>query len=81
MRQDHLLHGLSDIDTRCFVGDVVGLNILGNRILVLNSQKAISDLLDKRGHIYSDRPVFVGAGELMGLNRVGYVFAGSPSDC
>ena len=38
--------------------------------MVLNSQKAMNDLLDKRGYIYSDRPEFVGAGELMGLNRV-----------
>ena len=53
-----------------FTGDLVGLNVLGTRILVLNSQKAINDLLDKRGNIYSDRPVFTAVGELMGLNRV-----------
>lgn len=35
--------------------DVVYLEILGNRILVLNSAQAASDLLDKRSALYSDR--------------------------
>ena len=57
-------------DIYATIGDLVGLNVLGNKILVLNSQKAINDLLDKRGSVYSDRPVFVAVGELMGLDRV-----------
>ena len=28
----------------------------GTGMLVLNSHKAANDLLDRRGHIYSDRP-------------------------
>ena len=28
----------------------------GTRMLVLNSHRAANDLLDRRGHIYSDRP-------------------------
>jgi len=32
--------------------------------------KTINDLLDKRGEIYSDRPVFTVVGELMGLGQV-----------
>lgn len=52
------------------IGDLVGLNVLGMKILVLNSHKAVSDLLEKRGNVYSDRPVFIAVGELMGLNRV-----------
>lgn len=51
-------------------GDLVGLNVLGTKILVLNSHKAVTDLLEKRGNVYSDRPVFIAVGELMGLNRV-----------
>ncbi|KAI0314890.1 cytochrome P450 [Amylostereum chailletii] len=39
-------------------GDVVGWRALGNNILVLNSAKAISDLLDKRGTNNSHRPIF-----------------------
>lgn len=30
----------------------------------------MSDLLDKRGSVYADRPRYVGVGELMGLNKV-----------
>ena len=61
------------------LGDLVGLNVLGTKILVLNSQKAINDLLDKRGNIYSDRPVFTAVGELMGLDKVRiYAPCGAP---
>ena len=47
---------------------------LGNNILVLNSMKAVNDLLDKRGGIYSHRPVSTVAGELMGLDQVRILF-------
>ncbi|CAE6398837.1 unnamed protein product [Rhizoctonia solani] len=36
--------------------DIVYLEILGQKILVLNSAEAASDLLDKRSALYSDRP-------------------------
>jgi len=40
------------------------LNVLGQPILVINSQKAAEDLLERRGNIYSDRPeLVIGAGE------------------
>ena len=32
------------------------INAAGQGILVLNSHKAVGDLLDRRGHIYGDRP-------------------------
>ena len=35
--------------------DVIRLNLLGAEHIILNSSKAISDLLDKRSGIYSDR--------------------------
>ncbi|KXN89936.1 O-methylsterigmatocystin oxidoreductase [Leucoagaricus sp. SymC.cos] len=38
-------------------GDVIYIRLLGNPMLVLNSVQAVNDLLDKRGHIYSSRPV------------------------
>ncbi|KAH9918271.1 cytochrome P450 [Fomitopsis serialis] len=50
-------------------GDVVYLNALGYSILVLNTARAINDLLAKRGENYSHRPIFVMSGELMGLNK------------
>lgn len=53
-----------------FLGDLVFFYGLGNNLLVLNSMEAINDLLEKRGQIYSDRPIFTVVGELMGLNQV-----------
>jgi hypothetical protein len=38
-------------------GDVLSFHILGQVIVVLNTVKATRDLLEKRGAIYSDRPV------------------------
>jgi len=38
-------------------GDVLSLHVFGQVIVVLNSTKAAKDLLDRRSHIYSDRPV------------------------
>ncbi|KAI0066947.1 cytochrome P450 [Artomyces pyxidatus] len=37
-------------------GDVIYLSALGQPIIVLNTQKAAADLLDRRAGIYSDRP-------------------------
>ncbi|KAI1459880.1 cytochrome P450 [Annulohypoxylon moriforme] len=39
--------------------DVVYFNVLGKHMIVLNSQKAANELLDKRGANYQDRPRFV----------------------
>ncbi|KAI0046797.1 cytochrome P450 [Auriscalpium vulgare] len=47
-------------------GNVVYLSVAGQPIVVLNSQKAASDLLDRRASIYSDRPRFVMADILSG---------------
>ncbi|KAI0278749.1 cytochrome P450 [Russula aff. rugulosa BPL654] len=38
-------------------GDVLSFRVFGRVIVVLNSLKANKDLLEKRGDIYSDRPV------------------------
>lgn len=37
-------------------GDVMYFNVLGRKIVVLSSEAAANDLLDKRSAIYSDRP-------------------------
>ncbi|KAI0340696.1 cytochrome P450 [Trametopsis cervina] len=39
-------------------GDVISLSVFGKTIVVLNSEKAASELLDQRSAIYSDRPSF-----------------------
>ncbi|KAI0644109.1 cytochrome P450 [Trametes meyenii] len=50
-------------------GDLVYFHGLGNNLLVLNSPQAINDLLERKGRIYSDRPHFTVAGDLMGLGQ------------
>ncbi|KAJ3972753.1 cytochrome P450 [Lentinula raphanica] len=50
-------------------GDIIFLHGLGTNVLVLNSQKAVNDLLEKNGTNYSHRPVFTVSGELMGLDQ------------
>lgn len=39
-------------------GDVVYVNALGKSFIILGSEEAASDLLDKRSANYSDRPQF-----------------------
>ncbi|EJD42957.1 putative CyP450 monooxygenase [Auricularia subglabra TFB-10046 SS5] len=47
-------------------GPVVHLRVLHRRIIVLNSIEAVTELLDRRGSIYSDRPELTMACEVMG---------------
>jgi cytochrome P450 len=39
-------------------GDVISFHVFGQVVVVLNSIKATKDLLERRGEIYSNRPVF-----------------------
>ncbi|KAI0288410.1 hypothetical protein BC826DRAFT_691226 [Russula brevipes] len=39
-------------------GDILSFHVLGQVIIVLNTAKAAKDLLERRGDIYADRPVF-----------------------
>ncbi|KAF9456686.1 cytochrome P450 [Collybia nuda] len=49
-------------------GGVIHVSIFGRPIIILNSRKAISDLLEAKSGIYSDRPVLPMAGELVGYD-------------
>ncbi|KAJ4496604.1 hypothetical protein C8R41DRAFT_918447 [Lentinula lateritia] len=42
-------------------GPLVQINVAGQSIVIMNTHKVASDLLDCRGPIYSDRPRFIGA--------------------
>ncbi|KAK7455191.1 hypothetical protein VKT23_011063 [Stygiomarasmius scandens] len=42
--------------SRKYRSDIVHINILGDHTVVLNSVKAINELLEKRSALYSDRP-------------------------
>jgi len=41
------------------------LNLAGNPVIVLNSHEVVTDLLDNKSTIYSDRPRFIMAGEIL----------------
>ncbi|KAF8639642.1 hypothetical protein AX17_000907 [Amanita inopinata Kibby_2008] len=47
-------------------GDVCSVTVLGQPIVILNSRKAVCDMLDKKSAIYSDRPTLQMGGELVG---------------
>ncbi|KZW02981.1 cytochrome P450 [Exidia glandulosa HHB12029] len=51
-------------------GPVVCMRILNKDIIVLNSMKAATDLLEKRNALYSDRPRFPMACEVAGLDWI-----------
>ncbi|KAK0185239.1 cytochrome P450 [Armillaria mellea] len=47
-------------------GDIVSASFLGRRLIVINSAQMAISMFDKKGSIYSDRPVFGMVGELVG---------------
>ncbi|KAF8229384.1 cytochrome P450 [Tricholoma matsutake] len=47
-------------------GHILYMHVLGQPMIVLSSQEAVRDLMEKRSAIYSDRPRFVLLNELMG---------------
>lgn len=56
---------------RLIIGDIIYLEALDQRIMVLNSFEHADELLSKKS--YSDRPMPIMLGELMGLGQVGAI--------
>jgi hypothetical protein len=48
-----------------FLGPIVYVDLAGQSMVVLNTHKVATDLLDKRASIYSDRPRLIVASEIM----------------
>ena len=64
--------------TNLVVGEITYLNVLGRKMIILNSSKAAVDLLDKRSSIYSERRGRVLAGEIIGWKKsLGFMPYGS----
>ena len=55
--------------TNLLIGEITYLNVVGQKMIILNSSKAAVDLLDKRSSTYSNRPVIMLGGEIVGWNR------------
>ncbi|KAI0691331.1 cytochrome P450 [Cytidiella melzeri] len=49
-------------------GDIIYIHIFGNPLLVLNTAEAVDDLFEKRGALYSSRPVRPMITELVGFD-------------
>ena len=47
-------------------GPIVYLDVAGKPTIILNTYEAATDLMDKKGQIYSDRPRLIMVGELVG---------------
>ncbi|KAG1892829.1 cytochrome P450 [Suillus subluteus] len=47
-------------------GEISHVEVLGQHTIVLNSVKTAMDILDNKSTVYSDRPIFPMAGELVG---------------
>ncbi|KAJ3780712.1 cytochrome P450 [Lentinula aff. detonsa] len=59
-------------------GDVIHIKAFGQSMIVLNSAKAIFDLLERRGGLYADRPPVVMAGDLVGWNNSPFLGQSGP---
>ena len=53
-----------------YLGSICSIRVFGQRIVILNSLKAATDLLEKRSSIYSDRPRLVLGGEMVGWDQL-----------
>ncbi|KAJ7697675.1 hypothetical protein B0H17DRAFT_1130277 [Mycena rosella] len=60
-------------------GDTTSVTVFGQHIVILNSLKAATEMLDKKSSVYSDRPVFQMYGELAGKTRWASYHTGSRS--
>ncbi|KAG6815618.1 hypothetical protein H0H87_012888, partial [Tephrocybe sp. NHM501043] len=47
-------------------GNILSITVLGQPMVIVNSAKAAHEMLDKKSHIYSDRPVLEMGGNLVG---------------
>ena len=52
-----------------FLGEISSISILGTRYVVLNSFKAISEILEKQSIKCSGRPYLTMASDLVGFNK------------
>ncbi|KAJ6604989.1 cytochrome P450 [Mycena sp. CBHHK59/15] len=56
-------------------GDVIYVRVFSNPLLIINSQEAAFDLLEKKSAIYSSRPIRTMQAEVMGFS---WLFSGLP---
>ena len=52
-----------------FLGGITHAKVLGLHFVILNEAKYATEMLERKGKIYSDRPKFTMAGELVGWSE------------
>ena len=50
-------------------GDICSVSVLGQTMIIINSPRIATDLLDRRSAIYSDRPPIAFGGDFVGWSR------------
>jgi hypothetical protein len=50
-------------------GNIVYANVAGQPLIILSDTEVANEMLDRKGAIYSDRPILHMAGELAGFNK------------
>ncbi|KAL0957956.1 hypothetical protein HGRIS_000136 [Hohenbuehelia grisea] len=57
------------VSHKALYGPISSMKVLGQHFIILNDLQTSIDLLDKRSSIYSGRPTFTFAGEMIGWDR------------
>ncbi len=52
-----------------FAGGIIYVNLFGQPVIILNSSRLATEMLDKKSAIYSDRPRLVFGGEMVGWDQ------------
>ncbi|KAG9048573.1 hypothetical protein FS837_012514 [Tulasnella sp. UAMH 9824] len=73
MPLDRLAIGFTNFGEK--YGPMTFVKVPGSNILIVNSYEAATDLLDKRGTLYADRPRMVMMGEMIGGARITAILA------
>ncbi len=61
--------GVSSATDIPHTGDIVYVSLFGQPMIILNSPKVATEMLDKKSAIYSDRPRLVFGGEMVGWDQ------------
>ncbi|CCM03391.1 uncharacterized protein FIBRA_05521 [Fibroporia radiculosa] len=59
-------------------GPLMSISLLGRRMVIINSAKVAVEMLDKKSTIYSNRPKFIVAGEMVGWETIGSMIQYGP---
>ncbi|KAF7292754.1 O-methylsterigmatocystin oxidoreductase [Mycena indigotica] len=65
-KEDAWVHWISHKET---YGPISSLTVLGSTIIIISDMQTTFDLLDKRSNIYSGRPTFTFAGDMIGWDK------------